>query len=81
MGNQGKGSAQVAANKGGWKSKLVRPPNPGVGPRLTRREYFAAAALAGLCTDGELEADPAEVAVDLADRLIAALNRSHGVAK
>ena len=41
---------------------------------LTVREYFAAAALAGLVTDGIPKKDAADFAVIVADQLIEALN-------
>lgn len=41
---------------------------------LTVREYFAAAALAGLVTDGVPKKDAADFAVIVADQLIDALN-------
>jgi hypothetical protein len=41
---------------------------------LTKREYFAAAALAGLVADGVAKTDAAEFAVIVADQLIDALN-------
>jgi hypothetical protein len=48
---------------------------PGNGaPGLTKREYFAAAALAGLVADGIPKTDVAQFAVIVADSLIDALN-------
>ena len=41
---------------------------------LTKREYFAAAALAGLVTDGVPRREAAQFAVIVADDLIDALN-------
>jgi len=41
---------------------------------LTVREYFAAAALAGLVADGIRKSDVADFAVIVADQLIDALN-------
>jgi hypothetical protein len=41
---------------------------------LTKREYFAAAALAGLVADGIRKSDVADFAVLVADQLIDALN-------
>jgi hypothetical protein len=41
---------------------------------LTKREYFAAAAIAGLVADGVPKKDIAEFAVLVADQLIDALN-------
>ena len=50
-------------------------PEPQSGqPGLTKREYFAAAALAGLVTDGVPKKDAAAFAVIVADSLIDALN-------
>jgi hypothetical protein len=43
-------------------------------PGLTKREYFAAAALAGLVTDGVPKKDAAQFAVLVADQLIESLN-------
>jgi hypothetical protein len=41
---------------------------------LTKREYFAAAALAGLVTDGVAKKDAPKFAVLIADELIESLN-------
>ena len=49
-------------------------PSPGE-KGLTKREYFAAAALAGLVTDGVEKKDAAQFAVFVADALIDALNQ------
>jgi hypothetical protein len=50
------------------------PTQPGASGGLTKREYFAAAALAGLVADGIPKQDAAQFAVIVADGLIDSLS-------
>jgi hypothetical protein len=50
------------------------PAQSGSSSGLTKREYFAAAALAGLVANGIAKTDVADFAVLVADQLIDALN-------